>query len=424
MLNMIDNIKQNTYIMQIMTLMSGTLIAQIVMLVFIPIITRLYTPDEFGIYSLFFSIVNIIGLISSWKYDQAIMLPESDKDAQALVFLSVLITLGMVCLVVLGLLLFNEFFIDYFKGQSHLVWMIPLGVLLIGLLQIFKAYSSRHQFYIKLATVRVANSFAIVGVQGLSKYLFNFDGLILGKLAADALSLFLLVRFHIKKQTLQLKSLSRRRLGANAKRHDHFPRYQSFTVLLNAISQNIPVLLFASFYSAEVAGLYALTIRVLQVPVGLIGSSTREVYYQKASKMYAGGKNIFSLYLKTTLALLKIFIAPFFVVLFFGDYLFTFVFGQQWVMSGTFAQILILWFLFLFINSPSIATFSILNLQKIQMKVEIISVFFRFSSIYAGYYFFDSYITSIVFFVITSIAVNVFSILYIYVKLKNTRSYL
>jgi len=181
-------------------------------------------------------------------------------------------------------------------------------------------------------------------------------------------------------------------------------------------------LLFATFYSAEVAGLYALTIRVLQVPVGLIGSSTREVYYQKASKMYAAGKSIFSLYLKTTLGLLKIFIVPFFVVLLFGEYLFTFVFGEQWAMSGTFAQILILWFLFLFINSPSIATFSILNLQKIEMKVGIISVFFRFSSIYAGYYFFDSYITSIVFFVITSVVVNVFSILYIYVKLKNTRS--
>lgn len=418
MKNKIKNIRKNTYIMQIMTLMSGTLIAQIVMLAFIPILTRLYTPGELGIYSLFFSVVSIFGLVSSWKYDQAIMLPKSDKDAQALVFLSVLITLGMVCLVTLGLWLFNDFFISYFNGLSYVVWMIPFGVLLIGLLQIFNAYSSRHQFYKKMATVRIANSFTLVGVQSFSRYLFKFDGLIIGKILADVFSLFLLLKFHIGKQTLQLKSLSRRRLRTNAKRHDHFPKYQSFTVFLNTASQQIPVLLFASLYSVEIVGYYALATRVLHVPTSLIGASTREVYYQRASKMYAAGENIFNLYTKTTLGLLKIFIIPFLTVLFFGEYLFSFIFGNVWSDSGTLAQILIFWTLFGFINSPSIMTYSILSLQNIQMKLEIFTVFLRFISIYAGFYFFDSYFVSIILFVISSVVVNIFAILFIYFKLK------
>jgi O-antigen/teichoic acid export membrane protein len=407
--------------MQIATLMSGALIAQVVTLAFIPIITRLYTPEEFGLYSLFFSLVSILGLVSSLKYDQAIMLPKSDKDAQALVFLSILITLGTVFLVILGLLLFNSFFINYFNGQTHLIWMIPFGVLFLGLLQIFNAYSSRKQFYKKIAIVKVANSLTVTSVQSASKYFFKLDGLVLGKLFADALALSLLLQFHLKKQTLQLTSLSKRRLKTNIKRHDHFPKYQSFTVFFNSISQNIPVLLFASLYSPEVAGFYALTVRVLQVPVGLIGSSTKEVYYQKASKMYTNNEDIFNLYKKTTLGLLKIFVIPFLTVLFFGEYLFSFVFGEQWTASGEIAQILILWFLFLFINSPSIITFSILKLQKVQMKLEILSVFMRFISIYIGYYFFNSYQFSIVFFLISSISVNIFVIAFIYLKLKNTR---
>lgn len=413
-----SDIKQNTYILQIMTLMSGTLIAQVISLAFIPVITRLYTPAEFGLYSLFFSIVSILGLVSSWKYDQAIMLPKDDEDANALVFLSILITLGMVFVVSIGIILFNFYIVDYFDDQKYLVWLIPLGVLLIGLLQIFNAYSSRNQYYKKLATVRVANSTTVSSVQAASKYILKFNGLVLGKLLADILSLFLLLKFNIKKQTLHFKYISRKRLIVNSKRYDHFPKYQSLTVFLNSISQNIPILLFASLYSPEIAGFYALTVRVLKLPVSLIGSSTGEVYYQKASKMYSSGENIFNLYKNTTLSLLKIFIVPFFVVLFAGEHLFRLVFGSEWTVSGYMAQILILWFLFSFITPPSFINFRILNLQKVQMKLEIISVSLRFLSIYAGFFFYDSFIISIILFLISSVSINIIAMIFIYFYLK------
>ena len=87
MSNILEKIKSSTYIKQIATLMSGTLFSQALMLLIIPILTRIYTPAEFGVYSLFFSITMIVGLVSSLKYDQAIMLPKDDKDANALMFL-------------------------------------------------------------------------------------------------------------------------------------------------------------------------------------------------------------------------------------------------------------------------------------------------------------------------------------------------
>ena len=421
MLEKLQLIKNNTYIMQIATLMSGTLIAQVVTLAFIPIITHLYTPSEFGLYALFFSVVSILGLVSSAKYDQAIMLPKSDKDAQALVFLSILITSVVVIVLISVLLIFQDFFIDYFNGNEIFLWMLPFGVALVGILQIFNAYSSRKQFYKKLATVKIVNSFSVAGIQSVSKYFFKFDGLVLGKLFADALSLVLLIVFHIRKNTLQLKALSKKRMLVNAKKHKHFPKYQSFTVFLNATSQNLPVLLLASLYSPEIAGYYALTMRVLQVPSSMIGSSTRTVYYQKASKMYANGENIFNLYKKTTLALFKIFIVPFFIVLFFGEDIFSFIFGNQWLVAGTISQILIFWTFIGFINSPSVMSYSVLNLQRIQMVVELISVCLRFLTLYVGFYFFNSYICSIELFVFSSVLTNMFIILYIYLKLSKEK---
>ena len=132
MKNLYYKLRNSTYIMQIATLMSGTIISQTLMFLFIPILTRLYTPSEFGVYSLFFSVTAILGLVAGWKYDQAIMLPKSDKDAQALVYLSIIITLFMVIVISIGLFLFYDFFVNYFDKLAYVIWMVPIGVILIS----------------------------------------------------------------------------------------------------------------------------------------------------------------------------------------------------------------------------------------------------------------------------------------------------
>jgi O-antigen/teichoic acid export membrane protein len=404
-----------------MTLMSGTLIAQAIMLLSIPILTRLYTPTEFGLYSAFFALISIIGSVSSLKYDQAIMLPKSDKDAQALLFLSSILTFIFTLLSFFLIIIFYDFILNYFDGNKFIIYFIPIGIFSIGMVQILNAYSSRNQFYKTLSKVRVLNAFSVVSIQGSIRYIMSLDGLIIGKIIADLISLFTLIKFHTKKQTLHLSSLSKRRIKVVSKKYDHFPKYQSITVFLNSISQNIPILLLTSLYSIEIAGFYALTIRVLRTPITLIGSATREVYYQKASKMYANNENFFNLYFKTTLGLLKLFIIPFILILFFGDYIFSFVFGQQWIISGEYSKILIFWYLFAFINSPSIMTYSILHIQSIQLKIEILSLFLRVIALYTGYYIYNDVINSIILFVIASVFINILLILIIYNKLASMR---
>lgn len=418
---MLNKFKKNTYIKNIATLMSGTLVAQVIMLIFFPILTRLYTPGEFGIFAFFVAITSIFGLVSSLKYDQAIMLPRSDKDALTLACLSVCITMVTAFIVTIVVLLFFQTISDKFDGINYIVWMIPVGVLLTGILQILNAYSSRYQQYRNIATVRVVNALSITSIQVGSQYFFKLNGLIVGTLLGNIISIFLLMKYHIKNKTLQLRSLSHKRLKANIKRHKNFPKYQSLTVFFNSVSQNMPVLLFGVLYSAEIAGFYALAVRILQVPIGLVGASTRTVYYQKASKMYAAGEDILSLYYKTTIWLIKLFILPFFLVLFFAPSLFGFIFGEEWKTSGYMAQILVFWFLFSFINPPSVMTFSILGLQEIQMKLEILSLVFRVTAIYSGYYFFDSYTVSILLFMLISVMINIIIISVIFTKLRRMR---
>ncbi|MCK4441644.1 MAG: oligosaccharide flippase family protein, partial [Sulfurovaceae bacterium] len=324
----IKKIKNSSYLLQIMTLMSGTLMAQIISFSFIPILTRLYTPSEFGLYSLFFAMASMIGMVSSGNYEQAIILPKSDRDAQALVFLSILVTIIIVILLTVVLFVFYDFFLNYFEKTIYLIWLLPISTLTIGLMQIFDAYSTRVEFYKKIATTKVIASFSTVTIQSISRYIFSLNGLVVGKVLSDIFAILILVKFHIKKQTLQLKYLSKRRLGANMKRHKNFPKYQSLSTLINSFSQNIPLLMFTSLFSPAIAGFYSLTYRAMQTPLLLVSSSTRAVFYQKASKMYSNGEDIYPIYLKTTLGLLKLFLAPLLIILIFGQDLFIFVFGQ------------------------------------------------------------------------------------------------
>ena len=411
-------IHNNQYLSHLMTLISGTLVAQIITFAVIPIITRIYTPEEFGLYSLFFSLVSIVGLVSSLKYEQAIVLPKLDKDAFSLAILSFIIIFFIFVLSIFIILIFQTFFLNYFHGVLYFLFLLPFGIALLGLIQVLNAYSSRKQFYKQLAKVKVFNAFSIGSLQIISKYFFNFNGLVMSRLIADFVSFIVLLKFHLKQKSFLKVYDLKQRVILNAKKYKKFPKYQSFTVFFNALSQNIPVIFLASLYSPEIAGFYALTARVLQVPFTLIGSSTKTVYYQRASKIYNEKKSIFNLYKQTTKGLLQIFIVPFIIILIFGDFLFSFIFGEEWITSGYFAQILIIWTFIGFINSPSVMTYSILELQKTQMRVEFISIFLRLSAIYVGYYFFNSFIVSVSLFAVSSFFTNFYIIMYIYIKLK------
>lgn len=418
MRSLIQRIKSNTYIFQILTLMSGTLMAQIIMLAFIPILTRLYTPSEFGIYSLFLTLSSMIGTVSSLRYDQAIMLPKSNRDAQALVFLSILLTIAVTLILTIVTIIFYDFFWNYFNQEAFWVWLFPLSVLVFGLVQIFNSYATRKEFYRKIATVKMMESVTTVSSQGISRYFFMWDGLIVGKLLSNSFSLYQLLHYHLKKQTLQLKYLSKRRIRANSKRHESFPKYLSLSTLMNSLSQNIPVLLFSSFFSPAVVGFYSLTTRVLQAPILLIADSTRSVFYQKASKMYANGEDIIPLYTKTTWGLVKLFILPMLIIIFLGPTIFAWFFGEAWRESGVMAQIVIVWFFFAFIAPPTSMIYNILNLQKLLLMIQIVALILRTSGILVGYYFFDSYWVALILFVLFSVVHNLIFIGYIYFKIK------
>ncbi len=414
----ISQTKSSSFFKNVVTLLSGNGIAQVITLSATPLLTRWYSPEEFGIFSLYIAIVGIISVVASWKYELAIMLPKKEQDAQALLILSIIIALITFLLIIFVVLLFKSTLINKVGGFEYFYWLVPLGILVTGLTQIFTAWNTRQLFYKNISISRIVQSCAVVSSQ-LSLSLFNLNslGLIFGNLIGITISLTVLVFESIKNHTVKIKLVSETLLRQNFKRYDNFPKFQSFSVLINSFSQHLPVLLLISFYSPIIAGFYGLTYRALNTPARLLGGSVRQVYYQRASELFNNGRDIVSFYKKTTFGLIKITILPYLVIGIFAEKLFTVIFGAEWGISGIYAQILILFIFTITINPPTVMNIQILGIQKFHLKYEILLALCRFISIYVGFAVFNNHYISIGLFSVVGILFNVFLMIYVYLKL-------
>ena len=417
---MIKKIKKNPFLFNIITLISGTAVSQGILFAATPFLTRLYTPEDFGYFALYAAIVAIFSSVASWKYEFAIMLPKEEKDAQAILFLSVIATFITAIIIFLFILFFRNLIIVYITEEvATFIWIVPLGVLISGLYQVFISFSSRKKYFPSVAASRITQSGAAVGVQLSAKGLNVFSqGLIWGKLSGDFFALLILLFKHFKNQTIRLNELSKKDLFLNASKYKDFPKYQSFAQFLSSLSQNIPFFLLTTLFNPEIAGFYMLTSRVLSVPTALISRSTREVYFQKASELFADGKSIKQLFVKTTAGLAKIGIIPFIIVGIFAQQLFSIFLGPEWITSGIYAQIIIAWSFLGFINPPSTMTIYIMGLQKFSLKYESILVVFRILSIYLTFLVFNNAYISVGVYAAVGFIFNTILISYCYTKVK------
>ena len=181
-----------------------------------------------------------------------------------------------------------------------------------------------------------------------------------------------------------VQSITWREMWAGVKRHKKFPIYSSWSILLNIISWQLPVLMLGAFFSPAVVGFYALGFRILQMPMSLIGGAIGQAFFQRAAK--ATG-NIASLVGGLFQRLLTVALLPSLVLAIIGKDLFIFVFGHNWSEAGVYAQVLALWALVWFISSPLSTIYIVLEQQNTELTINVIIFISRLVAIGVGGYF-------------------------------------
>jgi len=170
----------------VLTLMTGTTIAQAIPIAISPILTRIYTPEDFGLFALYISIALLFATAATGRYELAIMLPKKESDAVNIVFLSLLITLIITLLTLFIVFFFNQSITNILGNQDISSWLyfIPFTVFFMGLYQSLNYWNNRKKEYKRLAISRVVQSGVTGGANlGMGGLQFGASGLIVGALS-------------------------------------------------------------------------------------------------------------------------------------------------------------------------------------------------------------------------------------------------
>lgn len=189
-----------------------------------------------------------------------------------------------------------------------------------------------------------------------------------------------------------------------ARRYSDFPLLRAPQLLINAMSQSMPIIMLSIFYGPASAGFYALANSVLNVPAGLLGTSVTQVFYPRANEAHQRGERIDGMIIKATLGMAAIGLVPFLLLIVFGPFLFRVAFGETWTLAGTYAQWLAVFFFMGFINKPAVWAVPILNRQKELFAYEIFSAGAKVASLALGYFVLGSEIAAIALFAISGAA--------------------
>lgn len=386
--------KDSDFYTNVLTLLKGSVVAQLIPLLVSPVLTRMYTPTEFGVLALFTSFSTILGSVINGRYEQALVLVKSEKEAKDITVLSLIISLVMSILLMLFLLIVDSYLFDYLESTdlNYWVYFIPLIVLGIGVYNTLNYYELRRKNFKFISNSDIYRSFSFASVQLLFPiFKKGVFGLIVGKIISTLLSALYLWR----KSKISLSSMEISNLIILAKRYKDFPIYTNASILLNNLSVNAINILIPFFYSTSMLGFYALMNKVLSVPFVFIGNSIQQVFLEDAVRQKQKKSNAYQLTKRMVLQLGTLSFLGFGGAFFIIEDGFAFIFGEDWRISGLYAKCLLPFFMFKFIASPLTIIHTAFEKQKLSFVLQLIMFVLSLFAIVFAYYnslAFESYL--------------------------------
>jgi O-antigen/teichoic acid export membrane protein len=402
MINRLNKIFPKTgFASNVMTLMTGTVVSQVIAVLSTPILSRLYSPADYGIFSVYLAIVSVAGVFVSARYEQIIVIVKKKSDAINLVVLSLCIVLAVSVLAFISALAL-PCFVDIEKllgtnGLSQWIIYLPLSILLLGIFQILECYGIRRKDYKKMRTALVAQSITKVTVNlALGFQTIVNGGLIWGYIGGQLIGIKVLLA---RRMRLLYRNI---RIHFNPKQCRMLARKYaatSFTListgLIGSLANYMPVFLFGYFFGREIVGVYSMSFGIVNLPTLVIGKAISDVSYKHTVDII-NSDNSLAKYIERIVA--RLFLTAVLPVLFlalFAKPLFVFLLGEDWLLTGIFTQIMLPYFFFRFLASP-VPLFIQTGNTRQYLYWEALFLFLTVASLVFGKIFFDSYMVCIV----------------------------
>lgn len=403
-------------------LAAGTAVSQLIAFAVAPLLGRLYTPADFGLFGVFIAVAAMASVIVTLRLDLAVVVPESDEEAMDVVGAGVLTVTAMTALAALlvlvagGLLgrLLGE------PGAVPLLALLPLYLGANGVFHMLNYWSTRTSHFARLSVAEATRSVSVAGVQVAGGYLGSgAAGLTFGQVFGQVVSAAILVarsaRANGELFTRRLTLHGARRVVARFK---DFVVFGTPQALVNAINQGLPAFVLTVSFDAGIAGHYLMAQRLLSAPIGLLGRSTRQVLYPRLSRAMSDGSAL-RVALRATLLLAVAAAVPVALIVAAGPAIYRFVLGNEWVLAGEFSRYLVLWLAVAFVNIPSVSLVPLLEMQRWHAVYEVIYLCARLAALLMGGATGDP-LTGIILFALVGVAFNLVLIAVPLLRLSRT----
>ena len=363
--------------------MSGTIIAQAIPIAISPLLTRIYTPEDFGVFALYMSVALIGTVIATGRYELAILLPNKDSDALNIVVLSIIISVLMSFISLLIVFIFNSQ-ITVFLGNpevSNWLYFTPVAILMSGIYQSFNYWLTRKKLYNKIAANRVIQNSA-TGLTSIGMGLANFGGggLILGGIFGQTIATIIFSGTIWENNKEKVKQIKVLKIYALLKKYIKLPKYNLPNALIDGFRLAGINILIAKFFTTAVLGQFSLAWKMLQVPMALIGGSLSQVFFQTTAS--SKKNNLHSIVKKFLLKSILISAPLFLLIYIFSVDIFIIIFGENWKLAGEAASVMTPWIFMNFLTSPLSTIFITINKQEALLMFSVVFMILPLSLIY------------------------------------------
>lgn len=375
-----------SFLRNVSILTGGTVFAQGLMVLVMPVLTRLYTPEDFNLFAVYVSIMSLATVVSCLRYNIAIALPEDDADAMALLIIS-LISAIFVSILCAGPVFLAPEATTRMLGQANLrpyLWMIPLGVLIGSTYNALQYWASRKKRFGLVAKTRVVRALGGVGTQlGIGVWSPSHFGLMFSHMVYGGLGIFELGRNILREDRECCSQVDWVRLKMQASLYRRFPLYSVPEALFNTGGVQLPIILIAALGTGSDAAYLLLATQVIGVPMGLIGSSVAQVYLAEGPKRLRN-KTLGKFTRSTMWTLFKSGAPPIVLVGTLSPFLSPVVFGDEWERAGVLVAWMTPWYVLQFVASPVSMIFHITGKQRLAMWLNAFGLILRLAIVVAA----------------------------------------
>jgi O-antigen/teichoic acid export membrane protein len=373
-----NKLRGKSFLKNVLLLAGGTAVAQLIMIASSPIVSRIYSPEEIGVLSVYTSILSMLAAFATLRFELAIPIAEDDIGAVNVLALCVTSVLVVSAIVLAIALVFSNPIVKLFNAEQlePFLWLLSIGVFGIGLYTTTMHWAIRKKAFKDITRTKINQGIAKSSTQiGLGLVGLGPLGLVIGEILGQAFGIRALSKSLLKRDRKLLGKINLHSMKLMSIRYRKFPLISSWSTLLNTAGLQIPVLILSALYGAEVTGSFGFAKKIISLPLALIGVAISQVFFSEGATLSKEDpEKLLKLTTNTSKRLLFLGLLVAAIIIPFGPSIFAFVFGDAWREAGVYSQVLSIMLMIRFAVNPISQVLSIIEKQGTQFLLDLLRV--------------------------------------------------